>query len=108
LPRIQALFAPVTQGWLHLPRQAADAFIMGIIRRDFGAAGLYSLDLSAAQRLVAAVTITLFVPCIASVTVIYKERGAREASVLWLISWILALAAGGLVALGLRLAGSWR
>ena len=105
LPHIEAFFAPLTVGWLHLPRQAADAFIMGIIRRDFGAAGLYGLPLAPVQKVVAAVTITLFVPCIASVTVIYKERGPREASVLWLASWVLAFGLGGLVSLALRLVG---
>ncbi len=105
LPRIEAFFAPLTVGWLHLPKQAADAFIMGIIRRDFGAAGLYGLSLAPVQKVVAAVTITLFVPCIASVTVIYKERGAREASVLWFASWALAFGLGGLVSMALRLAG---
>ncbi|MHB8945611.1 MAG: ferrous iron transport protein B [Bacillota bacterium] len=105
LPHLEAFFAPLTVGWLHLPKQAADAFIMGIIRRDFGAAGLYILALTPVQRIVAAVTITLFVPCIASVTVIYKERGLREASVLWFASWALAFGVGGLVSMALGLAG---
>ena len=62
-------------GWLGLPAEAATAFVMGFVRRDFGAAGFFTMNLTDAQLLVAMVTITLFVPCIASVMVILKERG---------------------------------
>ncbi len=72
---IQGVAQPLTVGWLGLPPQAATAFVMGFVRRDFGAAGFLAMDLTAAQLLVAMVTVTLFVPCIASVMVILKERG---------------------------------
>jgi ferrous iron transport protein B len=51
------------------------------------------------QIVVALTTITLFVPCIASLMVMMKERGAREGIVIWLGSWVLALGVGGVVAL---------
>lgn len=89
--------SPLVVGLLHLPREAATAFIMGLIRRDFGAAGLTDMALAPAQIVVALVVITLFVPCIASVVVIYKERGWKEGTVLWLGSWVLAFAIGGLL-----------
>jgi ferrous iron transport protein B len=66
---------PLTVGWLGLPAEAAEAFVMGFVRRDFGAAGFFSMSLTAEQLVVAMVTITLFVPCIASIMVILKERG---------------------------------
>lgn len=90
--------SPLVVGLLHLPREAATAFIMGLIRRDFGAAGLTDMALAPAQIVVALVVITLFVPCIASVVVIYKERGWKEGTVLWLGSWVLAFAIGGVLA----------
>jgi ferrous iron transport protein B len=93
--------APAVVGLLHLPKEAATAFIMGLIRRDFGAAGLTDLPLTPAQMVVALVVITLFVPCIATVTVLYKERGWKEASTLWLGSWVLAFAIGGVLAAGM-------
>lgn len=98
LARMQDIFAPVTVGWLGLPKQAAVAFIMGIVRRDFGAAGLADLTLTAGQTVVAMVTITLFVPCIASVLVIFKERNWKESIVLWLGSFATAFLVGGVVA----------
>ena len=94
---LQRLLAPLTVGWLNLPREAATAFIMGIVRRDFGAAGLYSMSLSPLQTLVALVTITLFVPCIASMLVILKERPKWEGVLIWFASWATSFFTGGLV-----------
>ncbi|MBF7083727.1 ferrous iron transport protein B [Desulfallas sp. Bu1-1] len=95
---LQKLLAPVTVGWLKLPPETATAFIMGIVRRDFSAAGLTGMALTPAATLVALITITLFVPCIASILVIFKERGRREAAVMWAGTWVIAFTAGGLVA----------
>jgi ferrous iron transport protein B len=44
------------------------------------------------------ITITLFVPCIASVIVMFKERSWQEALVLWLSAFAVAFLVGGLVA----------
>ena len=93
----QWLLTPLTVGLLRLPREAATAFIMGIVRRDFGAAGLYSLSLTSLQTVVALITITLFVPCIASAMMLYKERGRRWATNLWIATWVIAFAVGGVV-----------
>ncbi|MNK75673.1 Ferrous iron transport protein B [compost metagenome] len=98
LDLIQRALAPATVGLLKLPPQTATAFIMGLIRRDFGAAGLTDLPLSPDQVIVSLVVITLFVPCIATVTVLFKERGWREALTLWLGSWVIAFAVGGTLA----------
>ena len=95
---IQGAAAPLTVGWLHLPREAATAFVMGFVRRDFGAAGFFTMSLSSAQLLVAMVTITLFVPCIASVMVILKERGWRYLAGLSVASVGGAFLVGGLLA----------
>lgn len=91
-------FAPLTEGWLKLPREAATAFVMGMVRRDFGAAGLTDLSLSPWQTVVALVTITLFVPCIASLMILFKERGVREAVTIWVGACVLAFGVGGLLA----------
>lgn len=93
----QDVLAPFTTGWLQLPREAANAFVMGMVRRDFGAAGLYDLSLTPDQIVVALVTITLFVPCIASLMVMLKERGTKEATIVWLATWVGAFLVGGLL-----------
>jgi ferrous iron transport protein B len=93
----QHAFRPLTVVWLQLPPEAANAFVMGMVRRDFGAAGLASMHLTAPQTLVALVAMTLFVPCIASVAILFKERSGRQALFIWLGSWIAAFLVGGIV-----------
>ena len=74
---------PLVAGWLGLPPEASAAFLVGFLRRDFGATGLFVLQsqgmLAPLQVVVAMVTVTLFVPCAASVLMIAKERGWRIA-----------------------------
>ncbi len=96
---LQGVFAPVTVGLLKLPAEASTAFIMGIIRRDFGAAGLSSLSMTSAQILISLVVMTLFVPCIAAIMVIFKERGYKDALLIWIGSFAVAFLTGGIVAL---------
>ncbi|HOC06225.1 MAG TPA: ferrous iron transporter B [Bacillota bacterium] len=98
LAAMEKLAAPVTEAWLKLPATVVRAFIMGLIRRDFGAAGLLTINLSAGQRFVALMTMTLFVPCIASVLVIIKEHGLLMGIAVTLTSLAVALLAGGLLA----------
>ncbi len=70
-------------GALGLPGEAASVFLFGFFRRDYGAAGLYDLQagglLSGRQLVVAAVTLTLFIPCVAQFAVMLKERGWKTA-----------------------------
>ncbi|MEG0641936.1 MAG: nucleoside recognition domain-containing protein, partial [Clostridium sp.] len=94
---IQNAVAPIIENFLGLPKEAATAFVMGIIRRDFGAAGLTNLALTPMQTIVSLITITLFVPCIASVMVIFKERSKVEAISIWIGSFITAFVVGGIV-----------
>jgi ferrous iron transport protein B len=66
-----------------LPSQAADAFLFGFLRRDYGAARIFDVSasgvLSGPSLLVAMVTLTLFIPCLAQFLVMQKERGLRAA-----------------------------
>jgi len=89
---------PLTVGWMGLPPEAATAFVMGFVRRDFGAAGFFQMNLTDQQLLVAMITITLFVPCIASVMVVLKERGWAYTVGLIVSSLGIAFALGGIVA----------
>ena len=99
---------PVLTGGLGLPRQTAEAFVIGFLRRDFGAAGLYSMarhgQLTPAQILVAMVTITLFIPCIANFFMIVKERGWKTALAIAAFITPFALGVGAALNAVLRLA----
>jgi len=92
----QRLLAPITEGWLQIPKETAIAFVMGLVRRDFGAAGLSGLAMEPVQVVTALIVITLFVPCIASLMILFKERGLREALTIWGGSWISAFLVGGI------------
>ena len=86
---------------LGLPREAAVAFIFGFFRRDYGAAGLYDLQtkglMDARQLTVAAVTLTLFIPCVAQFLVMKNERGWRVAGGIGLFVSLLAFGSGYLL-----------
>jgi ferrous iron transport protein B len=92
---------PLIVGWLGLPAEASAAFIMGFIRRDFGATGFFVMEsqglLSAAQIVVAMVTITLFIPCVASVLMIAKERGWKISAGMLILIMPIAFLVGGLL-----------
>lgn len=92
---------PLTTGWLGLPAEAASAFLMGLLRRDFAATGLFQMQsnglLTPVQSLVSIVTITLFIPCIASMFMMVKERGAKTAAAMALFIFPFALLVGGLL-----------
>ncbi|MCS6817235.1 MAG: ferrous iron transporter B [Acidobacteriota bacterium] len=102
---------PLVVGWLGLPAEAARAFVMGFLRRDYGAAGLFDLarhdGLTTTQVIVALVTITLFVPCLANFLVIVREQGVRRA--LAIVGFIIpfAFAIGGIVGRFLRALGAF-
>ena len=74
---------------------------MGFLRRDFGATGLFVMQsqglLTPLQVLVAMVTITLFIPCIASVMMIVKERDRKTAVGMVVTIFPLAILIGGLL-----------
>jgi ferrous iron transport protein B len=103
---LEKVVSPVVQGLLNLPAAATQAFLVGFLRRDYGAAGLYSLSKSgqmdAVQTLVSLVVITLFVPCVANFFVIIKERGFKTAMAVVGFIFPFAFLVGGLLNLVLR------
>ncbi len=98
---IESAAAPLVHGVLGLPPKTAGFFIMGFLRRDYGAAGLFSMakhgELDSLQTLVSLITITLFVPCLANFFMIIKERGLRVAVSVTIIVFLIAFLVGGLV-----------
>ena len=94
---------------LTLPAQAAEVFLFGFFRRDYGAAGLDKMigenAMSQAQILVIAVTITLFLPCIAQFLVVKKERGLGMAVGMLSFTLVFATLVGAGLAALLRTTG---
>ncbi|WP_378953083.1 ferrous iron transport protein B [Pelosinus sp. sgz500959] len=86
---------------LGLPIETAHVFLLGFFRRDYGAAGLYDLfttnSLTNEQLLTCSVILTLFMPCIAQVAVMIKERGWLIAAMMIMIILCIAFFAGWLL-----------
>ncbi len=107
LPAIVSFGEPLVTGWLDLPPKASEAFVMGFLRRDFGATGLFegNENLTEIQAIVGMVTLTLFIPCFATVVMILKERGVKVMCALIAIIMPAAFLLGGIVNLILRTIG---
>ncbi len=102
---LQKALSPIVVTMLHLPPKFSDIFVMGLIRRDFASVGLLEMAgingaasvLTPLQILVASVVVTLFVPCIATLIVIFKERGVKEAIVLWVSTFAVSVLVGAII-----------
>jgi ferrous iron transport protein B len=96
LTLLERAATPLIVHFLGLPAKVTEAFIIGFLRRDYGAAGLFVLSkdgqLNPHQILVSLVTITLFIPCIAQFFMMAKERGLKKA--LWISAVVIPLAFG--------------
>lgn len=84
-----------------LPPDTAVVFLYGFFRRDYGAAGLYDLQsegiLIGLPLLIAGVILTLFIPCIANLMMIIRERGIGVALAIFLFIFPFAFSIGSLL-----------
>ncbi len=106
---IERVASPVVVSFLGLPAKATEAFLIGFLRRDYGAAGLFALaqngQLNPNQVVVSLVTITLFVPCVANLLVMIKERGLRTGLAITAFIFPFAFLVGGVLNFGFNLLG---
>ena len=98
LTLISAAGRPVVTGLLGLPPATAQVLVMGFLRRDYGAAGLFTLartgQLTGVQAVVALTVMTLFVPCVANFLMMVRERGLKTALALVAVITPVALVTG--------------
>jgi ferrous iron transport protein B len=101
LPILIRSTEPLVTGWLGLPPEAATSFLLGLMRRDFAATGLFHMQqhglLTPIQAVVSIVTITLFIPCVASMFMIIKERGPKMGMAMIVFIFPFAILVGGLL-----------
>ncbi len=106
LTTLEQTFSPIVVGFMGLPVETTEAFLVGFLRRDYGAAGLLALQnkglLDPTQVVVSLVTITLFVPCIANFFMIIKERGLKTAILIGAFIFPFAILCGGVLNFILR------
>ena len=101
----QSLVAPITVSLLGLPAYASTALLFGIFRKELafetlavlaGTANLGSV-MTSVQLYTFAIVSVLFVPCVSTVAVLYKQLGARIAILTSAYSLFLGLFIGALI-----------
>jgi ferrous iron transport protein B len=101
LAALSSAARPVVTGMLGLPPKAAEVFVMGFLRRDYGAAGLFLMardgSLTNVQAVVALTVMTLFVPCVANFLMIVKERGLRIGLAILAFVTLIAVGTGAVL-----------
>ncbi len=106
--RLTRLFDLIISGlrplvnFVGLPDSVAEPILYGFFRRDYAAAALYdeassATGLSGNQFLIAAVVLTLFLPCIAQFLIIKKEHGIKITLTMSGIILVIAFATGFLL-----------
>ncbi|MBI4583651.1 MAG: ferrous iron transporter B [Planctomycetes bacterium] len=90
IPYVVNASKPVVTGLLGLPEETTIGFILGFLRRDFGAVQILAsfanaeaaatASIDPRQVLVAVTVITLFVPCLANYFMMVREQGLKVAT----------------------------
>jgi ferrous iron transport protein B len=103
---VNTALSPVTHGLLGLPDYAATALIFGILRKEMALETLavlagtasFNLVLTPLQMYVFAVFTTIYMPCIASMTMLAKVVGVKDATLITGLTFVLALLISALIA----------
>lgn len=93
------LAAPVIVGILGLPKEAVGALVIGFLRKDVAVGMLLPLALSMKQLIIASVVLTMYFPCIATFTIIFKELGWKDSVKAIGIMVVSTLIVGGILAI---------
>jgi ferrous iron transport protein B len=103
---VSRTLVPLTTGWLGLPDYTATALIFGILRKEMALetlavmAGTTHFDrvMTPMQMYVFAIFTTLYMPCLASITMLKRVVGWSDMVRITLLTVVLALLLSGLIA----------
>ncbi|MDD1724137.1 MAG: ferrous iron transport protein B, partial [Methanospirillum sp.] len=102
---IESVTAPFVSGILGLPPFVSTALIFGILRKEMafetlivlaGTADL-TLVMTRLQLYIFALVSTLFIPCVSTIAVLYREQGLKTAILISLYTVCLGILAGAVV-----------
>jgi ferrous iron transport protein B len=105
MPAISAFLSPVTVTWLGLPAITGILLIFGILRKELilvmlaaylGTAN-FADALSPQQMITLAVVSMFYIPCVATISVLWKEYGWKKAMTICVLEILFALLLAGLV-----------
>jgi ferrous iron transport protein B len=105
MPVISSFLSPVTVTWLGLPAITGILLIFGILRKELilvmlaaylGTAN-FADALSPQQMITLAVVSMFYVPCVATISVLWKEYGWKKALAVCVLEILIAILLAGLV-----------
>lgn len=104
LSQIENFFAPMFNGFLNLPSFTVIPLIFGILRKElglimlatFGGTANFSLILTPRQMIVYSIIILFYIPCIATISALYKELGLTKTIFISIFEIIFSLFLGAL------------
>lgn len=103
---MNTVLSPITSGWLGLPDFTATALIFGILRKEMALETLavmagtaqFNLAMTPLQMYVFGVFTTIYMPCLASITMLKRVLGWSDTIRITLLTIVLALFVSGLIA----------
>ena len=109
MPAIASVMSPVTVNWLGLPAVTGILLIFGILRKELILVMLaaylgttnFNEVLTSQQMITLAIVSMFYVPCVATISVLWKEYGWKKALVITLAETAFAIVLAGLVKRGL-------
>jgi ferrous iron transport protein B len=105
MPSISLLLSPITVTWLGLPAITGILLIFGILRKELILVMLaaylgttnFSAVLSSQQMITLAVVSMFYIPCVATISVLWKEYGWKKAMAVCILEILFAILLAGLV-----------
>jgi ferrous iron transport protein B len=105
MPAISSVLSPVTVTWLGLPAITGILLIFGILRKELILVMLaaylgttnFSDVLTSQQMITLAVVSMFYIPCVATISVLWKEYGWKKAMIICVLEILFAIILAGLV-----------
>ncbi len=103
MPAISTFFSPVTVTWLGLPAITGILLIFGILRKElilvmlaaFLGTTNFSDALTSQQMITLAVVSMFYIPCVATISVLWKEYGWKKAMAICVLEILFAILLAG-------------
>ncbi|MFX0089025.1 MAG: ferrous iron transport protein B [Promethearchaeota archaeon] len=100
-----SFLSPVTVGLLGLPLLSGVALLFGVLRKEMALGMLvvvfgttnFALVMTPVQMVVFTIVLVLYIPCVATIAVLGRELGWRNALIIGVSTIVIALLIGGLV-----------
>jgi ferrous iron transport protein B len=105
MPAISSFLSPVTVTWLGLPAITGILLIFGILRKElilvmlaaFLGTTSFSDALTSQQMITLAVVSMFYIPCVATISVLWKEYGWKKALAICVLEILFAILLAGIV-----------